>query len=234
MRADRIIVVEDDVDLREQVVAYLSLTGFDVIGVNSAAELYRRMAVETFSILILDLRLPDEDGLSVAAHVRAHTRAGIIMATARSEIDDRLRGLKAGADIYLSKPVDLRELVEAVRSLLRRLADTPEAVEPSDAPHWRLERGSFSLVAPKGKLAHLTANEMALLDRLTSPCGVAVSRSELLAVLGYDPSDPSNRNLDAALRRLRLKIEAQTGQPLPIRTVHTVGYLIFEPMTVTG
>ncbi len=227
---EKIIVVEDDSDLRDQVVTYLRLSGFETVGVGSAAELYRRMAVETFMIMVLDLRLPDGDGLSVAAYVRAHTSMGIIMVTARGDIEDRLLGRKAGADVYLPKPVDLRELVAAIEVLTGRLA-------PAETPlhgQWQLECGRFGLTAPNGKTAPLTANEQALLVRLTSPCGVVAPRGELLAVLGYDPDDPSNRNLDAALRRLRIKVEETTGAALPLRTVHSVGYLLSDDVIVCG
>lgn len=230
MDGGKIIVVEDDADLRNQVVTYLTMSGFDAVGVGSAADLYRQMAVESFSILVLDLRLPDEDGLSIAAHVHTHGNIGIIMVTARGDIEDRLRGREAGADVYLTKPVDLRELVAAVKSLERRLNPVAASFPVPSAPQWRLDRESFSLTAPNNRSVPLTANEVALLNRLSSPYGVTVPRGDLLATLGYDPDDPSNRNLDAALRRLRLKVERDAGLPLPIRTVHSIGYLISEAM----
>lgn len=225
----RIIVVEDTADLREQVVTFLSLSGFDVVGVGSAAELYRRMAVETFSVVVLDLRLPDEDGLSIAAHVRRQPNIGIIMVTSRATTADRVRGFDAGADIYLPKPVEMSELVAAVRSLGRRLHPAQAAAglvagEKGDGACWRFDRAGFALVAPGGHAARLTAKEVALVDRLTAHPGTVASRGALLAALGYDPEDPGNRNLDAALRRLRLKVEEQTTEALPLRTVHSVGY----------
>lgn len=232
----RIIVVEDEDGLREQLVAYLTLSGFDACPAGSAGELYRRMAVERFGIVVLDLRLPDEDGLSIAAHLRKQLDVGIIMLTARTGSDDRTRGFDAGADIYLTKPLEMPELVAAVRSLSRRLglgADRgaaagtrPVSVE-APAAAWRLDKAAFTLEAPNGKQVNLTINEVSLLARLTAQPGVVVSRGELLGALGYDPLDPGNRNLDAALRRLRLKVEASVGCQLPVRTIHSVGY-IFE------
>lgn len=213
-------------------VAYLTLSGFVTVGVGSAAELYRCMAVESFSVLVLDLNLPGENGLSIAAHVRSLANIGIIMVTASVAPEDRVRGLVAGADIYLPKPVELRELAVAAQNLSRRLERAPpSAVAPPMRPtpqggaHWQFDQAGFTLVATNGKSAHLTAKEVTLLARLTSQCGVAVSRGELLATLGYDSEDPTNRNLDAALRRLRLKVEEQTGEVLPIRTIHSVGYM---------
>ena len=227
-----IIVVEDDADLREQMVAYLSLSGFAASGVGSAAEFYRRMAVESCDIVVLDLRLPDEDGLAIAAHVRAHTATGIVMVTARNRIDDRVRGHEAGADAYLPKPVDMRELVAIIKSLQRRLGgDTPQAARISG---WRLDCSAFTLSAPGGQTVAVTPNEMALLRALAAAAGTVVGRGALLGVLGYDPCDVGNRNLDAALRRLRLKVAELTDTSLPIRTVHSVGYLFAEDMDVRG
>lgn len=230
----KIIVVDDDVDLLKQVIDYLRLAGLDAVGVGSATEMYRRMAIEPFSIVVLDLRLPDEDGLSIAAYLRANTRIGIIMVTARSESDDRVRGWEAGADVYLAKPVNLRELVAAINGLAERLGDALEPAVPLANGPWMLDVNRFRLSAPNGRSAALTANEIALLKRLASPWGVAVPRGELLAVLGYPADDPSNRNLDAALRRLRLKVGDMIGMSLPIRTVHSVGYQISEEMQINA
>jgi DNA-binding response OmpR family regulator len=154
------------------------------------------------------------------------------MMTANGGIEDRLRGRQAGADVYLSKPADLRELAAAVQGLIGRLNSAAPTRSSAGRAGWTLDVGKFELKAPNGKSAALTANELALLSRMTSPCAVVVPRGELLAVLGYDPADPSNRNLDAALRRLRLKVEEKTGAALPVRTVHSVGYLIAESVQV--
>jgi DNA-binding response OmpR family regulator len=226
----KIIVVDDDADLRKQVVDYLKMAGMDASGVGSAVELYRRMAVETFDVLVLDLRLPDEDGLSIASYIRSHTGMGIIMVTSKGEAEDKVRGREAGADVYLPKPVDLRELVAAINSLSDRLAAKPETPASAVQDAWVLSLGGFRLSAPNGKSAPLTANELALLRRLASSPGAAVPRGQLLAVLGYPSDDPSNRNLDASLRRLRLKVGDMTGLQLPLRTVHSVGYLISAEM----
>ncbi|HYH19848.1 MAG TPA: response regulator transcription factor [Azospirillum sp.] len=235
----KIIVVEDDADLREQVVTFLSLSGFTAVGVGSASDFYRRLAVEDFSIVVLDLNLPDEDGVSIATHLRSQRNTGIIMATSRNMNEDRIRGFDAGADIYLPKPVDLRELVAAARSLIRRIgpASPPTAGNGEEAPKgaaqpWCFDPAGFALFTPGGRSAHLTANEVSLLLRLTARPGAAASRGDLLAALGYDPADPHNRNLDAAMRRLRLKVDEQTGCVLPIRTVHSIGYLFWEEIRI--
>ena len=223
-----VIVVEDDILIRDQVVSYLELSGFKVVGVGSAAELYRRLAAESFDVILLDLGLPDEDGLSVAAHIRQRGGVGIIMTTARGEGEDRVKGYDAGADIYMAKPIDFTELVAAVRSLSRRMGTA--IVEPNEAADntiWRFSETSLHMVAPNGIVIRLTSNEIALMQCFLQSNGAIASRSSLLQAMGYAPNDPGNRSLDAALRRLRLKTEKQCGVPLPVQTVHTVGY-VFE------
>ncbi|HYD32344.1 MAG TPA: response regulator transcription factor, partial [Azospirillaceae bacterium] len=136
-----------------------------------------------------------------------------------------------GADIYMTKPVDLRELVAAAHSLIRRLGSgsPPAMLQPAgmaagDGSPWRFDPAGFALCAPNGRSVPLTTKEMALVTQLTAHPGGVVSRGELLGAIGYDPSDPTNRNLDAALRRLRLKVEDRAGVALPLRTVQGVGY----------
>ena len=230
MTATKIIIVDDDCALCEQTVEYLSLSGFDVVGVGSAAELYRRLAVEDFAIIVLDVRLPDEDGLSIATHIRKSRNVGIIMATASGETADRILGYEAGADLYLTKPIDFKELVAAVNNLTQRIGapSAPDRNGPNPKmDSWLFDQLSYTLKAPNGKPVRLTSNEVSLLALFARSQGSVVARGDLLSSLGYDPQDPSNRNLDAGLRRLRLKTESQTGVALPLRAVHAVGY-VFE------
>ena len=238
MDAERIIIIEDDHDLRQQMVDFLSLSGYSVVGVGSAAELYRCMAVQSFDILSIDIRLPGEDGLSIAAHVRAHGDTAIIMVTAKSSFDVRLQAKDAGADVFLPKPVVFSELVEAIDSLLRRRqasALAAEAAKPAPkTAEWTLNCQGFTLEAPDGVEIPLTTTEMSLLIRLCSPCQVVAPRGALLEVMGYDPSDPSNRNLDAALRRLRIKTSKLSSRTLPLRTVHSVGYVLTKDVAVVA
>lgn len=236
MDKPRIIVIEDDHDLRQQVVEYLDLSGFAVVGVGSASELYRRMAVEAFDVLVIDIRLPGEDGLSIASHVRTHTDTAIIMVTARPAAEARPQALAAGADVFMAKPLVLPDLVAAIRGLTTR----PQPLAPAPGPAvaaadgWALNRNAFTLTAPGGATIPLTATELALLGRLCAPCQAVVPRGDLLATMGYDPADPSNRNLDAALRRLRLKTRQISGLSLPLRTVHAVGYALTEDLRADG
>ena len=224
----KVIVVEDEIRLRDQMVAYLTLSGLDVTGVGSAAELYRCLVAERFSVIILDIGLPDEDGLSVARHVRAQGDVGIIMVTARGATPERVRGFEAGADIYMTKPVEFSELLAAVGNLARRVKSSTlaqSAPPPPQQDQWTFDQTAFSLRPPKGPAISLTAKEMALITKFQQCQGKVVRRSDLLLALGYPPHDIDNRSLDAAIRRLRLKVTEQAGVFLPIQTIHAIGYL---------
>ncbi len=225
----RVVVVEDEEDLRAQVVDYLELSGFTVVGLGSAAELYRHLAVEPCDIIVLDLRLPDEDGLAIARHLRCRHHIGIIMMTARGATEHRVQGFEAGADVYMPKPVELRELAAAARNLGRRVAPGGTPTAPAKATDWAFDEPGFQIVAPNGAAVPLTATELSLMRLLIGAAGSVVPRGALLAAMGYDPGDPGNRNLDAAIRRLREKTKRATGQPLPVRTVQSIGYAFAVP-----
>jgi DNA-binding response OmpR family regulator len=236
----RAIIVEDESGLREQMVAFLNLSGIAAEGVGSATELYRRMAVERFSIVILDLGLPDEDGLSIASHLRVQDDIGIIMTTARIESDDHAQGFKAGADIYMTKPVSMVALVAAVENLARRIRSmdpTPKSRPGVDKTEsgdgWIHNLTGFTLTTPDKSTLMLTANENALMNCFAQSADGVVTRAVLLTALKYDASDLNNRSLDAAVRRLRLKVLEQTGVTLPLNTVHGIGY-VFKERLVKG
>ena len=224
--AIKVIIVEDEDDLREQTVSYLSNSGFSVSSARCAAELYRLLAVEQFSVVILDLCLPDEDGLSIAVHLRSQRNMGIVVTSARGAVSDRIVGLDAGVDVYLPKPINFAELSAVIRNLARRVQG--EGASSSILENgWILDRQKFSLTAPNGLSIRITPHEVAILHHLKQCNSVAATRADLLNVLGYSAENPNNRNVDAAIRRLRLKAEDQAQTALPIRTIHSVGY-VFE------
>ncbi|MBI5121251.1 MAG: response regulator transcription factor [Rhodospirillales bacterium] len=228
----KVIVVEDDADLRDTVLNCLHLSGHEAMGVGSGSEMWRKLAVAPQDIVVLDIGLPDEDGYSIAAHLRRETAMGIIMLTARGQAEDRIQGFEMGADIYLVKPVSCRELAAAVANLSRRLETPTTTHRPPPAQAWRLDGFEWRLLTPTGKAVKLTPKELQLMKRLTSQAGEPVGRVELLASVGYDDADPGNRNLDALVRRLRRKVEEETEQLLPIQTVHSVGYVFSAPVLV--
>lgn len=217
----RVLLVEDERDLREEVVAALNDLGFQSEGCADASQLYSKLAhaPDPWDIVVLDIGLPDEDGLTVARTLRRDTNLGIVMFTARGEVSQRVMGLEGGADAYMVKPVDLRELAATLRGVARRLT-------PAKPPCWRLEDNDWFLSAPNSKTVELTAPERTCLGLLLSRAGVEVSREALVtalagkAVAAYDP-----HRLDMLVHRLRAKVSAATGLTLPVKAVRGAGYV---------
>jgi DNA-binding response OmpR family regulator len=216
-----IVAVEDEVALREEIVFHLQRDGHSVTGVGSAAALYRHLAIAPVDLIVLDLGLPDEDGLSVAAHVRA-LGCGLVMLTARSAMEDRIRGLQQGADAYLAKPVDFGLLLATIASVFRRLGAAP--VAPVPFAEWRLDRANWRLHSPDGQAIPLTAKEASLLKMLFVAPGVAVDRRILMRSLQAGADDFDARRLEALVSRLRHKVLHHTPLQLPVKTVHGIGY----------
>ncbi|WP_029009308.1 response regulator transcription factor [Azospirillum halopraeferens] len=221
----RIAVVEDEAALREDLALYLQAEGHEVHQAGCGADLDTVLA-EGADIVVLDVNLPGESGFEIAARLRATSDLGIIMLTARRMEDDRLTGLDAGADIYLSKPVSFRELAAHVRALGRRLGSVPVAESGAvPPPCWRLDRTGWSLVAPSGTTIRLTKLEMRFLLRLADSPETPVDRHTLsLAVYGTS-LDHDSRALDALVRRLKTKVERACGTALPVQALYASGYV---------
>jgi DNA-binding response OmpR family regulator len=216
-----VIVVEDDPDLREEIVIGLGALGFDCIGVADAPSLYRQLVVRRPEIVVLDVGLPGEDGYSVAAHLRLTPHIGIVMLTARGTVEDRIRGLDGGADAYLIKPIALEELASTLRSLGRRLA---VRVAHDTTPAWRLDAGGWVLLDPEGRSVVLTATERILVERLMGKPGEVVVRDDLMGALAEDSPDYDPHRLDVLLSRLRRKM-TDAGLEMPIHVVRGIGYM---------
>jgi DNA-binding response OmpR family regulator len=223
-RSWRVACLEDDAQLREGIILPgLRYYGFDVSGAGTAAELYRMMIGQTFDMVVLDIGLPDEDGLSVAAHLRQVSSAGIVMLTGNSTRQDHLQALSNGADAFLAKPVDVETLAATLNSLARRL--TRSSSPPMTRAGWQLDTNDWCLVAPGGKEISLTAPERCTLRILVGAEGEAVSRETLIAALATDVYDFDPHRLEMMVHRLRRKAQETTGEPLPLLTSRGKGYL---------
>lgn len=222
----RVLVVEDEADLREAMVSYLNLEQIAADGVASGAAFVAWMKTHTCDIIVLDLGLPDVDGLTLARGIRSTGQHGLILATARGQIEDRLKGYESGADAYLIKPVDLRELSGVVRTVARRL----QALAPP--PGWQLDRITWMLRAPDGATVRLSQSEAAILQLLAETPGAAVARNRIIIALGAQPDSYDPRRLEILVRRLRGKVLGQLGQALPLETVHAVGYALTASIRV--
>ncbi|MBI1753434.1 MAG: response regulator transcription factor [Acidobacteria bacterium] len=219
----RVVACEDHPVMREFLIEGLASFGIATAGVADGPALRAHLEAHQADIVILDIGLPGEDGYAIAADLRqVRPHLGIIMLTARDQTDDRVQGLDAGADLYFSKPVDLRELASAIGSLQRRLALSRP--EPSPA-RWRLDGLRSSLVTPSGVAVALTDNELRFLTPLLDQPGEVVDREALSQALEHIHDIYAMRRMETMLSRLRAKVQkASPGEPLPVRARHGRGY----------
>jgi len=231
-QATRILVVDDDADLRHLLSDYLRREGYDVAGVENGAAMDAWLAANSADLLILDLMLPGEDGLTVARRLRKVSQIPIVMLSARGDDVDRIVGLEVGADDYLAKPFNPRELLARIRAVLRR------QVQPGREGGDGMEFGAYRLdlmrreLLKDGQQVALTGGELDLLQVLAEHPNRVLDRDRLLDLLkGYERS-PFDRSIDVQVARLRAKIEPDTKHPRYIRTVWGKGYM-FTPQGET-
>ncbi|GMG82018.1 response regulator [Paralimibaculum aggregatum] len=230
--APRILICDDEEHLREMVGEYLGERGFRVAEAGSAAALHRELAGAGADLVILDITMPGEDGLSALRKLRTEFDLPVIMLTAASEVIDRVVGLEMGADDYLGKPVDLRELEARIKAALRRHpsgggAGAAGGAAPGSVPFGpcKLDLDRASLTGPEGEEIPITAMEFSLLRVLAENRGRVLTRDQLLAQAHDRGWEPFDRSIDLRISRLRRKIEPNPAKPSVIRTVRGVGYI---------
>jgi two-component system OmpR family response regulator len=234
---DHILVVDDHPDIREMVQSYLEEEGFKVSTANDGDAMRRIMAQGGVDLVLLDLILPGEDGLTLARKLRLDSNVGIIILTGRGETVDRIIGLEMGADDYLPKPFHLRELLARVKSVLRR-ASAREQLSP-DRPSsarfngWLLDLTARELTSPRGETVRLTTGEFDLLAAFVSNANQVLSRDRLLDLARNREAGPFDRTIDVQVGRLRRKLDDDPHQPSLIKTVRGSGY-IFTAQIETG
>ena len=227
-----ILVVDDEPEIAELLRRYLSAQGFSVSTAGSGAEMRRILAEADIDLILLDLGLPGEDGLALMRALRQSSSVPVIVVTGRGEPVDRILGLEIGADDYITKPFDVRELAARVRSVLRRT--TEQAAKPvvgADTVRfagWTLHLDARRLESPEGKAVELTSGEFELLAVLARAPGRVHSRDELLGATRNREAGPFDRTIDVQIGRLRRKIEADPQHPELIKSVRGAGY-VFTP-----
>ena len=229
-----VLVVDDEAEITEVLRRYLSTQGYRVSTADGGEAMRRIMATTAVDLVLLDLGLPGEDGLTLMRSLREHSSVAVIVVTGRGEPVDRIVGLEVGADDYITKPFDLRELGARVRSVLRRTLERPGASQAearSDVVRfagWTLHLRARRLESPGGKPVELTTGEFDLLAALVKVPGRVLSRDELLEATRNREAGPFDRTIDVQVGRLRRKIEADPQHPEIIKSVRGAGYL-FAP-----
>lgn len=227
----RILVVDDDSDVRFMLRRYLGRHGFDVEVAEDGAELRELVAKKPYDLVVLDLNMPGEDGISLARFLRDNHPMGIIMLTAASEVVDRIVGLEVGADDYVTKPFEPRELLARIKSVLRRLEHAAPASQPV-SEDGRMSFGTCSLDTnarrlfdENGEEITITSMEYDLLKAFADHPNKVLSRDQLLNLAHNRDWEPFDRSIDIRITRLRRKIEPDPAKPQIIKTVRGAGYI---------
>jgi len=226
-----ILVVDDDREIRDLLARFLERHRFRVTAVRDARDARRGWPSAQFQLVVLDLMLPGESGLDLARWIRQHSDVPIVMLTAMGEETDRIIGLELGADDYVPKPFNPRELLARMRAVLRRTADRPErrpgeAGRPMRFAGWTLEPARRRLLNPEQVEVPLTGGEYDLLLALVERANKVLTRDMLLDLLRGRQAGPFDRAIDVAISRLRRKLEDDGRQAQLIKTVRGGGYVL--------
>jgi two-component system phosphate regulon response regulator OmpR len=227
----RVLIVEDDRQVRETVADYLESHGYRVAQAGDGAAMRAALSREVPELVLLDVRLPGEDGLALARWLRERHDIPIIMVTAAGEVIDRVVGLEVGADDYIAKPFDLRELLARIKSVLRRSSRPAAAGTASRRVSFgpcTLDLDRHQLTGGDGAEIPLTGMEFDLLRAFAEHPNRVLSRDQLLTLTRNREWEPFDRSIDIRIARLRRKIEADPDKPKTIKTVRGSGY-IFIP-----
>jgi two-component system OmpR family response regulator len=230
--APNLLLVEDDQDLRAEMAAYLSANGYAVHEAGDAVEARQILRDGSVHLVVLDVNLPGEDGLSLCRTLTDNRGPPILMLSAMGESVDRILGLELGADDYVVKPITPRELLARVKALLRRRPPVANANDTAGYAFagFRLDLAARQLRAPNGMILLLTRGELAILTALLARPRTVVSREDLLTLVRGEAPDVVGRGVDLHISRLRRKIQDQTSQEI-IRTQRGVGYMLDAKVT---
>jgi len=223
-----LLVVDDDERIRSLLRKFLMRHGFLVSTARDAAHARRVLAGLEFDLIVLDVMMPGEDGMALTRSLRETLQTPILLLTAKGETDNRIEGLEAGADDYLPKPFEPKELLLRINAILRRMPDTSAA----DAAPKVLSLGVIRYDMERGEmwqgdeLVRLTATEVHLMKIFSAQPGIALSRAKLVEELGRDRGQAQERAVDVQITRLRRKIESDPKQPQYLQTVRGAGYML--------
>lgn len=234
-RIAHIVVVDDDDDIRSSLAKYLREHGFRVSAAASGSELTSALATTNFDLLILDIMMPGEDGLSICRRIQEDGRLPTIFLTALAEDVDRIVGLELGADDYVVKPFNPRELLARIKSVLRRSQTLPKSVSMTKGrvrfDRWQFDLSSKEIVGPDKVTIRLSSGEHTLLVALIERAGTTLSRNQLIDLTKGREAQLFDRSIDNVISRLRHKIEIDPKNPTIIQTQWGSGYVFAAELT---
>jgi len=236
-----IAVLDDEPDITRLLATYLQAQGYRVSQWHQGSALMQAMADDPPALVLLDLGLPGEDGFGIARQLREHWGCGLVIVTGRGDAVDKVVGLEVGADDYVTKPFDLRELLARIKAVLRRLqpaTEAPAATAPATSAArqrlvfagWTLDIGARQLTDPQGRDVPLTRGEFDLLRTLAQHPGRVLSRDFLLEATRGREAGPFDRTIDVQVGRLRRKLEPDAAEPQIIKSVRGAGYILVPPV----
>jgi two-component system OmpR family response regulator len=235
-RTAHIMVVDDDEQICSLLSKFLTRYDYRVTTARDGKQMFRALEVSAIDLIILDLMLPGDDGFDLCRKIRASSAVPIIMLTAMKEDTDRIIGLELGADDYLGKPFNTRELLARVKAVLRRSAarqrpsdETTSGMLEFDG--WRIDLTKRELRNPEGALVQLTGGEFDLLAAFADHAGRVLTRDQLLDIARGRASEVFDRSIDVQVSRLRRKIEVDPKEPALIKTVRSGGYIFSATVT---
>ncbi|WP_019141010.1 response regulator [Noviherbaspirillum massiliense] len=232
----RILIVDDDHEISHLLAEYLEKNGYRTFTAGDGKAMWKMLEHSRIDLIVLDLNLPGEDGLTLCRSLRAQSSIPVIMLTARGEPLDRILGLEMGADDYLPKPFEPRELFARIRSVLRRTHALPpgQQVPESRQLHfagWTMDFTARHLIGPDGVIVALSGAEYRLLKIFLEHANRVLSRDQLLNMTQGRDADPFDRSIDLQISRLRQKLGDDARSPQIIKTVRNEGYVLASPVT---
>jgi two-component system, OmpR family, response regulator len=234
-RSDHILIVDDDAEIRSLLTRYLEKNGLRVTAVGDGRGMWRALDGGAIDLIVLDLMLPGDDGLTLCRTLRAQSDMPVIMLTARGDETDRIVGLEMGADDYLPKPFSARELLARIKVILRRTRSLPPNLQPQDEGHlrfagWVLDTARRELVSPAGAGTPIGGAEYKLLRVFLAHPNRVLSREQLLDLSQGREADPLDRSIDVQVSRLRQRLGEDPRSPALIKTVRGEGYVLTVPV----
>ncbi len=230
-QAFHILIVEDDRHLRESLSSYLIRNQFRVKLASNAFEARRQLARHSFDLIVLDVMMPGEDGLSLCRHIRAGVDVPVVLISAKAEDTDRIVGIEIGADDYVNKPFNPRELLARMKAIIRRAHSLPKAQRLPDARtfafgEWVLKLAQQELIGADGVTTAVSSAEFRLLIQFLLRPRTVLSRDQLIAATQGREAEPYERGIDNLVARIRKKIEPDIRNPIYIKTIWGGGYML--------